>query len=140
MIAIPSALNNIQKCQVTKFQNDITSCDQVSVRNISLKLYLFVTALQNGRSEELTRMSSGFFKNRKTAARRSARVSSKQSSTSSEPKKVHPSPQLTLRPLFFEVPSTDNQGCFSGRQWLMRDMEKSLESSSSGIFEDMKTY
>ncbi|XP_073955554.1 zinc-RING finger and ankyrin repeat domain-containing protein rolling pebbles isoform X2 [Choristoneura fumiferana] len=92
-----------------------------------------VNTLQNGRSEELTRMSSGFFKNRKTAARRSARVSSKQSSTSSENKKVHPSPQLTLRPLFFEVPSTDNQGCFSGRQWLMRDMEKALESSSSGI-------
>ncbi|XP_061714025.1 protein TANC2 isoform X2 [Cydia pomonella] len=92
-----------------------------------------VNTLQNGsRSEELTRMSSGFFKNRKTAARRSARVSSKQSSTS-ELKKVHPSPQLTLRPLFFEVPSTDNQGCFSGRQWLMKDMEKALESSSSGI-------
>lgn len=45
---------------------------------------------------------------------------------------VHPTPQLTLRPLFFEVPSTDNQSCFSGRQWLMREMEKALESSSSG--------
>lgn len=32
-------------------------------------------------------MSSGFFKNRKTAARRSARVNSKQSSTSTEIKK-----------------------------------------------------
>lgn len=32
-------------------------------------------------------MSSGFFKNRKTAARRSARVSSKQSTSSSELKK-----------------------------------------------------
>ncbi|KAJ0183116.1 hypothetical protein K1T71_001092 [Dendrolimus kikuchii] len=92
-----------------------------------------VTALQSVRSEELTRMSSGFFKGRKTAARRSARVSSKQSTTSFELKKIHPSPQLTLRPLFFEVPSTDNQGCFSGRQWLIRDMEKALESSSSGI-------
>ncbi|XP_045769390.1 protein TANC2 isoform X3 [Maniola jurtina] len=91
-----------------------------------------VTALQNGR-EELTRMSSGFFKTRKTAARRSARVSSKQSTTSSELKKAHPSPQLTLRPLFFEVPSTDSEACFSGRQWLMRDMEKALESTSSGI-------
>ncbi|XP_026319302.1 protein TANC2 isoform X3 [Hyposmocoma kahamanoa] len=92
-----------------------------------------VNTLQNGRSEELTRMSSGFFKNRKTAARRSARVNSKQSSTSTEIKKVHPSPQLTLRPLFFEVPSTDNQTWFSGRHWLMRDMDKALESSSSGI-------
>ncbi|XP_049872678.1 protein TANC2 isoform X4 [Pectinophora gossypiella] len=92
-----------------------------------------VNALQNARSEELTRMSSGFFKNRKTAARRSARVNSKQSSSSTEIKKVHPSPQLTLRPLFFEVPSTQNQSIFSGRHWLMRDMEKSLESSSAGI-------
>ncbi|XP_038214143.1 protein TANC2 isoform X3 [Zerene cesonia] len=91
-----------------------------------------VTTLQNGR-EELTRMSSGFFKTRKTAARRSARVSSKASSTSSELKKVHPAPQLTLRPLFFEVPSTDDTTTFSGRQWLMRDMEKALESSASGI-------
>ncbi|XP_048485454.1 protein TANC2 [Plutella xylostella] len=93
-----------------------------------------VNTLQNGsKSEELTRMSSGFFKNRKTAARRSARASSKQSSTSSELKKVHPSPQLTLRPLFFEVPATDSQSFFSGRQWLIRDMEKAIESSSSGI-------
>ncbi|XP_045449671.1 protein TANC2 [Melitaea cinxia] len=91
-----------------------------------------VTALQNGR-EELTRMSSGFFKNRKTAARRSARVSSKQSTSSSELKKVHPTPQLTLRPLFFEVPSSENENVFSGRQWLIRDMEKALSSTSSGI-------
>lgn len=46
---------------------------------------------------------------------------------------MHPSPQLTLKPLFFEVPSTDNKNFFSGRQWLIRDMEKALESSSSGI-------
>ncbi|XP_026488538.2 protein TANC2 isoform X1 [Vanessa tameamea] len=91
-----------------------------------------VNALQNGR-EELTRMSSGFFKNRKTAARRSARVSSKQSTTSSELKKVHPTPQLTLRPLFFEVPSSENENVFSGRHWLIRDMEKALASTSSGI-------
>lgn len=45
---------------------------------------------------------------------------------------VHPSPQLTLRPLFFEVPATDSQSFFSGRQWLIRDMEKAIESSSSG--------
>ncbi|XP_026743736.1 protein TANC2 isoform X3 [Trichoplusia ni] len=92
-----------------------------------------VNTLQSGRSDELTRMSSGFFKTRKTAARRSARVNSKQSSSSSEIKKVHPSPQLTLRPLFFEVPSTDNQTFFCGRHWLMRDMEKALDSSSAGI-------
>ncbi|VVD04722.1 unnamed protein product [Leptidea sinapis] len=91
-----------------------------------------VTMLQNGR-EDLSRMSSGFFKNRKTAARRSARVSSKASTSSSDLKKVHPTPQLTLRPLFFEVPSTDNQTIFSGRLWLMRDMEKALESTASGI-------
>ncbi|CAK1585162.1 unnamed protein product [Parnassius mnemosyne] len=91
-----------------------------------------VNTLQS-RPEELTRMSSGFFKNRKTAARRSARVGSSKSSTSSELKKVHPEPQLNLRPLFFEVPSTDNQDCFSGRQWLLKDMEKALESTSPGI-------
>ncbi|XP_013139381.1 PREDICTED: protein TANC2 isoform X2 [Papilio polytes] len=91
-----------------------------------------VNALQS-RSEELTRMSSGFFKNRKTAARRSARVGSSKSSTSSDIKKVHPAPQLNLRPLFFEVPSADSQDCYSGRQWLLKDMEKALESSSSGI-------
>ncbi|XP_052754822.1 protein TANC2 isoform X3 [Galleria mellonella] len=92
-----------------------------------------VNTLQGGRSEELTRMSSGFFKSRKSAVRRSARVSSKQSSSSSEIKKVYPSLPLTLRPLFFEVPSTDGNAYFSGRQWLIRDMEKALESSTSGI-------
>ncbi|KPJ10116.1 Protein TANC2 [Papilio machaon] len=32
-----------------------------------------------------------------------------------------------------KVPSSDNQDCYSGRQWLLKDMEKALESSSSGI-------
>ncbi|KOB78558.1 Uncharacterized protein OBRU01_02147 [Operophtera brumata] len=52
----------------------------------------------------------------------------------------HPSPQLTLRPLFFEVPSSDNQGYFAGRQWLMRDMEKALESSSAALILQLVEY
>lgn len=73
--------------------NNLNSELSHSLSSSSILIYdfiIYILALQNGRSEELTRMSSGFFKNRKTAARRSARVNSKQSSTSTEIKKGKP--------------------------------------------------
>lgn len=42
-------------------------------------------------------------------------------------------PQLTLRPLFFEVPNLESDPIFIGRQWLIRDLDEIISSSSSGI-------
>lgn len=41
--------------------------------------------------------------------------------------------QLTLKPLFFEVPQTEAEPIFIGRQWLVREMEEALGSTSPGV-------
>ena len=42
-------------------------------------------------------------------------------------------PQLTLKPLFFEVPLQEPDPLFLGRHWLIREMEESLGSASPGV-------
>ena len=42
-------------------------------------------------------------------------------------------PQLTLKPLFFEVPLQEPDPLFLGRHWLIREMEESLGSVSPGV-------
>jgi len=42
-------------------------------------------------------------------------------------------PQLTLKPLFFEVPLQEPDPLFLGRHWLIREMEESLGSASLGV-------
>lgn len=44
-----------------------------------------------------------------------------------------PTPQLTLRPLFFEVPIPEPNPLFVGRQWLVKEMEDIMSSTSPGI-------
>lgn len=54
---------------------------------------------------------------RRTAVRRSNRSPAQQ---------CYRGPQLTLKPLFFEVPQQEPEPLFVGRQWLLRDMEDLL--------------
>ena len=42
-------------------------------------------------------------------------------------------PQLTLKPLFFEVPLQEPDPLFLGRHWLIREMEEALGSSNPGV-------
>lgn len=41
--------------------------------------------------------------------------------------------QLTLKPLFFEVPLQEPDPLFVGRHWLIKEMEEALGSSTPGV-------
>lgn len=41
--------------------------------------------------------------------------------------------QLTLKPLFFEVPLLEEDPLFAGRQWLLHELESVISGSSPGI-------
>nr|CAD7458980.1 unnamed protein product [Timema tahoe] len=84
-----------------------------------------VTTSQPGRVEELN-----IFKNRRTFIRRSARTGSVKGPI--DPKvrfAQYRAPQLTLKPLFFEVPLQEPDPLFLGRHWLIREMEEALGTS-----------
>ncbi|XP_021931745.1 protein TANC2 isoform X1 [Zootermopsis nevadensis] len=88
-----------------------------------------VTTSQPGQVEELN-----VFKNRRTSIRRSARTGSVKGPI--DPKvrfAQYRVPQLTLKPLFFEVPLQEPDPLFLGRHWLIREMEESLGSASPGV-------
>lgn len=40
---------------------------------------------------------------------------------------------LTLKPLFFEVPLLEEDPLFTGRQWLLHELESMINGSISGI-------
>lgn len=44
---------------------------------------------------------------------------------------LRPVPQLTLKPLFFEVPVQEQEPVFVGRQWLLRDIANTINQSDS---------
>lgn len=102
----------------------------------------------------------GYFKNRRTSVRRSARAGTRLSQNAMDAKKCiynfffnfnyvnfyldikinrlkilvyPPTPQLTLRPLFFEVPIPEPNPLFVGREWLVGEMEDIMSSASPGI-------
>ncbi|XP_049811721.1 protein TANC2 isoform X1 [Schistocerca nitens] len=88
-----------------------------------------VTTSQPGQVEELN-----VFKNRRASIRRSARTGSVKGPI--DPKvrfAQYRTPQLTLKPLFFEVPLQEPDPLFLGRHWLIREMEDALASSSPGV-------
>lgn len=77
---------------------------------------------------------SGPFKNRLLPARRSARVplTTKATVEGQIPlRSPHLGLQLTLKPLFFEVPTQEVEPQFSGRQWLLRDISSNLSHPDS---------
>jgi len=45
----------------------------------------------------------------------------------------HHATQLTLKPLFFEVPLLEENPLFTGRQWLLHELESVINGSSPGI-------
>ncbi|CAH2009763.1 unnamed protein product [Acanthoscelides obtectus] len=89
-----------------------------------------VTTTQPGQVEDL-----GVFKNRRTCARRSARTSGTVKSPV-DPKirfGQYRTQQLTLKPLFFEVPLQEPDPLFIGRHWLIKEIEDIVASSSPGV-------
>lgn len=45
----------------------------------------------------------------------------------------HHGTQLTLKPLFFEVPLLEADPLFTGRQWLLQELESVVNGSSPGV-------
>ncbi|KAH1022745.1 hypothetical protein HUJ04_012093 [Dendroctonus ponderosae] len=89
-----------------------------------------VTTAQPGQVEDLN-----LFKNRRTCVRRSARAGIALKGVV-DPKirfAQYRAPQLTLKPLFFEVPLQERDPLFLGRHWLIKHMEEVINSSSPGI-------
>ncbi|XP_046487873.1 protein TANC2 isoform X1 [Neodiprion pinetum] len=87
-----------------------------------------VTTTQPGQIEELN-----MFKNRRTCVRRSARTGVVKGPI--DPKirfAQYRAAQLTLKPLFFEVPLLEADPLFTGRQWLMDELKAMVTGSSSG--------
>ncbi|GLH00293.1 Uncharacterized protein GBIM_06713 [Gryllus bimaculatus] len=81
-----------------------------------------VTTSQPGQVEELN-----VFRNRRASIRRSARTGSVKGPI--DPKvrfAQYRAQQLTLKPLFFEVPLQEPDPLFVGRHWLLQDLEEVL--------------
>lgn len=85
------------------------------------KIKLLLLAAQPGQIEDLN-----LFKNRRTCIRRSARAGIALKGVV-DPKirfAQYRAPQLTLKPLFFEVPLQEPDPLFLGRHWLIKNMEE----------------
>ncbi|XP_063983785.1 protein TANC2 isoform X2 [Diachasmimorpha longicaudata] len=107
--------------------------------SMSMSMSVSVSGLSNGSCSPLTPRKhsanpeddSGL-KNRRSCARKSGRGSVKPLETKMR-FLSHPVAQLTLKPLFFEVPSVEQNPLFTGRFWLLQEIEKVIKGSSPGI-------
>ncbi|KAG7190367.1 hypothetical protein KM043_006477 [Ampulex compressa] len=88
-----------------------------------------VNASQSNQTDEL-----GQFKNRRSCVRRSARAGNVKGALDTKLRFVqHHGTQLTLKPLFFEVPLLEADPLFTGRQWLLHELESMIGGSSPGV-------
>ncbi|XP_011330924.1 protein TANC2 isoform X1 [Ooceraea biroi] len=113
--------------------------------SMSMSMSVSVSGLSNGSSSPLTpRRHSvnaagqadelGQFKTRRSCARRSARTGNVKGPADAKLRFVqHHATQLTLKPLFFEVPLLEENPLFTGRQWLLHELESVISGSSPGI-------
>ncbi|XP_014467329.1 PREDICTED: protein TANC2 isoform X2 [Dinoponera quadriceps] len=115
--------------------------------SMSMSMSVSVSGLSNGSSSPLTsRRHSvnttqtgqadevGQFKNRRSCIRRSARTNNFKGPVDAKLRFAqHHATQLTLKPLFFEVPLLEEDPLFAGRQWLLHELESMINGSSPGI-------
>ncbi|XP_032688832.1 protein TANC2 isoform X2 [Odontomachus brunneus] len=115
--------------------------------SMSMSMSVSVSGLSNGSSSPLTsRRHSvntaqagqadelGQFKNRRSCIRRSAKSNNFKGPMDAKLRFAqHHATQLTLKPLFFEVPLLEEDPLFAGRQWLLHELESMINGSSSGI-------
>ncbi|XP_031847476.1 zinc-RING finger and ankyrin repeat domain-containing protein rolling pebbles isoform X1 [Nomia melanderi] len=115
--------------------------------SMSMSMSVSVSGLSNGSSSPLTpRRHSvnasqpgqsdepGQFKNRRSCARRSARTGNVKGAVDAKLRFIqHHATQLTLKPLFFEVPLLETDPLFTGRQWLLQEIDSVVNGSSPGV-------
>ncbi|XP_018334493.1 protein TANC2 isoform X3 [Agrilus planipennis] len=90
-----------------------------------------VTTTQSGQVEDLN-----VFQLKRTCVRRSARTTSPKITADHVNHRFGQyakTPQLTLKPLFFEVPLQESDPLFVGRHIIIKEIEEIVESSSSGV-------
>lgn len=76
----------------------------------------------------------GNYSSRRTTPKRSGRYSTTSTKPSCEANFTeYRTPQLMLKPLFFEVPLQEPDPLFIGRHWLIKEIEDNLISQSPGI-------
>ncbi|XP_015109906.1 protein TANC2 isoform X2 [Diachasma alloeum] len=107
--------------------------------SMSMSMSVSVSGLSNGSCSPLTPRKHSTnpeddagLKNRRSCARKSGRGSAKPLESKMR-FLSHPVAQLTLKPLFFEVPSVEADPLFTGRFWLLQELEKVIKGSSPGI-------
>ncbi|XP_076295761.1 zinc-RING finger and ankyrin repeat domain-containing protein rolling pebbles isoform X2 [Lasioglossum baleicum] len=89
-----------------------------------------VNASQAGQSDE----AGQSFKNRRSCARRSARTGNVKGAVDAKLRFMqHHATQLTLKPLFFEVPLLETDPLFTGRKWLLQEIDSVVNGSSPGV-------
>ncbi|XP_025157135.1 protein TANC2 isoform X3 [Harpegnathos saltator] len=99
------------------------SCSPLASRRHS------VNTAQADQADELSQ-----FKNRRSCMRRSTRTSNLKGPIDTRLRFAqHHATQLTLKPLFFEVPLLEEDPLFAGRQWLLHELESMVNGSSPGI-------
>ncbi|KAK0089572.1 hypothetical protein PV325_006701 [Microctonus aethiopoides] len=109
----------------------------------SMSMSMSISGLSNGSSSPITsrRYSSNVhqdqddygLKSRRSCARRSARGTNIKPIDTKIRFASHPTPQLTLKPLFFEVPLIETEPLFCGRQWLLEELETVIKGTSPGV-------
>nr|XP_029718771.1 protein TANC2-like isoform X1 [Aedes albopictus] len=119
-----------------------TGCDSIgSMMSVSISEQSNASSSPMSRRHSVTTSQGGgniddlaLFKTRKTTVRRSAR--SGQIKGPIDPKirfaqyRQHQQ-QLTLKPLFFEVPTQEPDPLFVGRHWLVRELANAVQSTDS---------
>ncbi|XP_058796841.1 protein TANC2 [Phymastichus coffea] len=112
--------------------------------SMSMSMSVSVSGLSNGSSSPMTSRRHSVttsqpgqiddaFKSRRTCLRRSARTSNyKGSLADSKIRLMQQHIQLTLKPLFFEVPLLESDPLFTGRHWLLQELKNLIEGSSPG--------
>ncbi|XP_034943105.1 protein TANC2 isoform X2 [Chelonus insularis] len=111
--------------------------------SMSMSMSVSVSGLSNGSSSPLTsrRHSSNIhqdqedcgLKNRRSCVRRSGRGGNIKPIDSKLRFVPHLAAQLTLKPLFFEVPLIEADPLFTGRYWLLQELETVIKGSSPGV-------
>uniref|UniRef100_A0A0C9PQI3 Tanc2_1 protein n=1 Tax=Fopius arisanus TaxID=64838 RepID=A0A0C9PQI3_9HYME len=116
-----------------------TSISASTSMSMSMSMSVSVSGLSNGSCSPLTSRKISInpedeasLKNRKCCARRSGRGLIKPLELKMR-LLSHPTAQLTLKPLFFEVPSIEPDPCFTGRLWLLQELDNLIKGSSPGV-------
>ncbi|CAL7938566.1 unnamed protein product [Xylocopa violacea] len=115
--------------------------------SMSMSMSVSVSGLSNGSSSPLTPRrhsvnasqpgqsdDSAQLKSRRSCARRSARAGNVKGVVETKLRFLqHHATQLTLKPLFFEVPLLEVDPLFTGRQWLLQELESVVNGSGPGV-------